>query len=109
MSEWIADEPLDAVRKTGERFAVDVRIGRPFQVSANEWACSVAVQGLHTQLPDVRGGSALQALCVATALARQLLTYFVQDGGELRYRGTGERFDIDACFARVGVDKSGSL
>ena len=104
MTDWIAEEALDAVQKTGEVFALDVRIGKPVQISAHEWKCSVSLQGLYGELHDVHGTTSLQALCLTASLARRLLSHFVQDGGQLRHRGTNEPFDIGASFGNVGGD-----
>ena len=45
----------------------------------------------------IHGGSSLQALCLALALAKTLLDDFVEKGGQLTY-DTGESFDLNAVF-----------
>src|SRR5688500_15277010 len=102
MPTWIAKEVLDGSRKSGGRIHIEVRIGQPGPVAHDEWTCSVAVDGLHNSLADIRGGSSLQALCLAVSLARQLLMSFIEDGGRLTQRGTENEFDIAACFSGVG-------
>lgn len=99
---WIAEEAIEATLHTGEVLHVRVRIGQPYSASADEWACSVALEGMHDRLRDIHGASSLQALCLATSLARQLLTDFVEDGGSLRYPGRSDEFDIGATFSGVG-------
>jgi hypothetical protein len=98
----IATERILAVRPSGERLDVMAGVGTPYTVGPNEWACPVSLSGLHDQLSDVHGGSSLQALCLAASLLRQLLTYFVEDGGTLLHPATDEPFDVGACFSRVG-------
>jgi hypothetical protein len=102
MAELIAEETLIAVRRSGERVEVRAGVGHPYHIGGSEWACPVSLAGLHERLHDVHGNSSLQALCLAASLLRQLLTYFVQDGGELRHRDGRDAFDISACFSGTG-------
>ena len=59
--------------RDGNRLGVTIEIGSPYQCGPEEWACSVALNGLHDKLRDIRGGDALQALCLALRLAFSLL------------------------------------
>jgi hypothetical protein len=79
-----------------------VRVGAPHKVADDEWACGAAVDGLSGPMPDMHGVSSLQALCLAASLARRLLTYFIEDGGQLHDSATKRPFDIDASFSGVG-------
>jgi uncharacterized protein DUF6968 len=102
VAEYIAEEKLSARSRSGQRVEVTAAVGRPYPVGQDEWAYPVSLAGLHDHLHDVHGASALQALCLAASLLRQLLTHFVRDGGELRHRGDGHAFDIAACFSGLG-------
>src|SRR5689334_25352694 len=102
MPSWIAEERLRAMRASGEFFEVRVRLGQPYAVASDEWACTVAVEGLHGKLHDIHGTSSLQALCLAASLARQLLTQFVEDGGALYSDRDSVEFNIPTCFSCVG-------
>ena len=102
MSHTIAEETLVALRSSGERVRVTASLGSPYEVHPGEWACPVSLSGLYPQLPDVHGGSSLQALCLAASLLRQLLTNFVEGGGRLLHEDGAEPFSIASCFARVG-------
>ena len=102
MSKWIAEESLDAIRSGGVPLRVVVRVGAPYRAGADEWACAVAVDGLQGRLRDVHAGSSLQALCLATSLARSIVGGFVEERGQLNYAGTAEAFDVNACFGGLG-------
>jgi hypothetical protein len=102
VSEPIAEEKLIAVHRSGQRVEVTARVGRPYPVGRDEWACPVSLAGLRERLHDVHGASSLQALCLAVSLVRQLLTYFVQDGGQLRHHDSDHAFEIAATFSRIG-------
>lgn len=99
---WQAEESLVATDKGGTPVAVTIRIGTPVCVGPTEWSCPVAVDGLVNDLRPSRGGSSLQALCLATTLARRLLEDFVARGGTLSYAGAQDAFEIKATFSGIG-------
>lgn len=59
-------------------FQITVQIGTPYQCGADpdEWAGPVAVSPLFRNLSDARAGDSFQALCLAAALAQDLLLVF---------------------------------
>jgi hypothetical protein len=65
-------------------FTIRVCLGHPYEVSGDEWACPVALEGLYPRLMDQHGIDAFQSLMLAQKLARTLLLAFVEDGGILR-------------------------
>ena len=101
MDDVVAGEDLVAVRATGERVSIQIRLGRPYQKSPESWACPVQVEPLYPRLPDVVGSSSLQALSLAQRLALYLLRGFIEDGGKLLYVG-GDEFPIDAYSLEPG-------
>jgi uncharacterized protein DUF6968 len=106
MSEIVATTTLDCVNSRGEHNQVIVEIGRPYKAEG-EWACPVAMRGLHNSLPDVRGEDSLQALCLAASLVRMLLTGFVEDGGKIFFLNSDSEYDLDATFSNVGSCSAG--
>jgi hypothetical protein len=80
---WLASRTIVAVKVNGQATNVTLRIGTPYEVSPDEWACPVAMEGMHGRLVDVHGIDAWQALQLAQSLQAQLLGYFVEDGGKL--------------------------
>lgn len=107
MVEIVATSSLDCVNSVGERYQVMVEIGRPYRAPEGEWACPVAMRGLHNSLPDVRGEDSLQALCLAASLVRMLLTGFVEDGGKIFFPNSDSEYDLNATFSDVGRGSSG--
>ena len=81
---YIATRELLAEDASRGQFTIRVCVGHPYEVSADEWACPVALEGLHPHLRDQHGIDAFQALMLAQKLARTLLLAFVEDGGILR-------------------------
>ena len=101
-SSWQAEEELIATAGDGKRLALTVKIGTPIRVGPDEWSCPVAVNGLVDELRPLRGASSLQAMCLATTLARRILEDLVAQGGRPTYRGSDGDFDIEATFSGVG-------
>ena len=94
---------LILVRPNGERLAVTVAIGHPFPTSAQDWACPVSFAPLHEGTTAIHGQDSFQAICLAIAFVKDLLTSFLADGGQILYAATGEQFPIDAYFASRGA------
>jgi hypothetical protein len=90
MTDWIAEATFVAHPAQGATREVTLRLGRPAPVGPAEWACAVALDGLHEPLAPVRGADALQALALAGQLVGRLLAAFVQQGGRVTYRSGEE-------------------
>lgn len=81
--ELIAETMIYAVGPDGNGFDIHMTVATPYQADTGEWACSVALSGLHRDSAVIRGVDSWQALVLAMRLARQLLSLFVEDGGKL--------------------------
>jgi hypothetical protein len=79
---------------------VSVCIGKPYRISDDEWACAVALPGLHSKLGDQHGGDSFQALILTQNLASTLLAYFVENGGRLLDAPAGSLVDVGALFQK---------
>jgi hypothetical protein len=98
-TELVATRRLRARTSGGEPFEIKVGVGRPVPCGDDEWKCAVVLNGLHNHLADQRGIDSWQALILAQRLARQLLEYFVEDGGQLLDAETGTTaIDIGQMF-----------
>jgi hypothetical protein len=84
LPSYIATRELLAENESRGQFIICICIGHPYQSSADDWACPVALKGFDLQLSDQHGIDAFQSLMLAQKLARTLLLKFVQDGGILR-------------------------
>lgn len=99
-AEAIAHRRIWASYPDRGEFAIDVQIGRPYEISANEWACPAQVDGLYSNLRDQHGEDSFQALMLAQNLARTLLAHFVEDGGVLLDSPGGKPVDIQKLFGQ---------
>jgi len=98
MNDPVVRTDFVGIHTDGVRRKIIVEIGKPYLCGHEEWACSVALEGLYANLPDIHAGDALQALCLATRLALQLLAGFQEDGGKLEFSEDGEEVSLDAYF-----------
>jgi hypothetical protein len=100
-STWLAVRAIAAVSSDGRHLQITLRLGIPYEISPEEWACPVAVEGLQEQLHDIHGTDAWQALQLAQNLQAQLLGYFIEDGGELFWPEPREQLELAELFPRV--------
>ena len=99
----IAERMLHALANDGRKFQIGVGIEKPYQISADEWACPVTVRGLYDQLSDAHGVDSWQALQLACQLAARLLEGFVEGGGRLYWEEGGEQLAVSELFAKVSA------
>jgi hypothetical protein len=95
---YIASRELFAEDASRGKFSIHVFIGHPYQVSTDEWACPVALEGLYPRLRDQHGIDAFQSLMLAQRLARTLLLGFVEDGGTLLDSHEGSTVSVQDLF-----------
>lgn len=101
--EVIAERMLFAVDKNFQEIEIRVLVGKPYETDSKygDWACPVALLGLHGVFPDMHGVDSWQSLQIAQNLVRGLLTYFVEDGGKLYWdKKDREEITIDELFGQ---------
>lgn len=84
--ELIAERTVFATDKDGREFDIRLMIGKPYQKAESlhgDWACPVAMIGLHGVFPDMLGVDSWQTLQHARNLIERLLQYFIEEGGKL--------------------------
>jgi hypothetical protein len=79
----VARRILLALDKDGREFTLTLGIGHPYEISHDEWACPVSLDGLQERLSDQHGVDSWQSLQLAYQLIAQLLGYFIEEGGKL--------------------------
>jgi hypothetical protein len=105
----VAKLEVTGVRPDGERLALRVEIGRPYQERGGErdghWACEIAIAPLKTRLDDVRGADSFHAVWLACSLALKLLDNLQAEGWALENRD-GSAFPLEAYRTGLGADPS---
>lgn len=99
MEEIVAESELIGVRSSGEKVPLRILIGKPYEASDVDWACPVAVEGLHKYLADQHGVDSFQALALAQKLCRVILEGFVEDGGKILSTDSGLEVNLSELFA----------
>lgn len=107
MENCIAKLELEGQLQDQEPFPIVVEIGSPYLKSTDpdEWWCPVSVAPLHEKLHDAIGGDSFQALCLAVALALDLLQGFREKGGILRFEKDGDEVPLEAFAFGAAVKK----
>jgi hypothetical protein len=95
----VASRNLVAFDTGRGEFPVRLAIGQPYRCAENDWACSVALDGLYEHLWDQHGFDSFQALMMAQNLARTLLNDFIEQGGRLLDAPGGASVDLARLFA----------
>jgi len=98
MKEIVAERDLIGIDPEGSKFQIMLKIGKPYAVDNGHWVCPVGAIGLYRRLRDVRGKDPLQALVRAFKLLRQMLEYFIDDGGRLLSIEDGRPIDVSDIF-----------
>ncbi len=98
MKEVIVERALGGVKDTGDRFPINLRVGKPYPVTDEEWACAVELDGLYTSLHDQHGIDSFQSFMLALKLARELLEDFIAKGGKLFSACEDSEINVDTLF-----------
>lgn len=101
MEEIIAERDLIGVNPDGSKFKIMLKIGKPYTLGSKEWACSVGAIGLYKRLREIRGVDSFQTLMQAIKFLRQLLEYFIEDGGRVLSAEDGSPVKITDIFTSV--------
>ena len=88
--EFIAERVLKAVSPDGTGFNIHMKLGKPYQISEDEWACPVALEGLYKDLVDQHGIDSWQALQLSSQLIVNMLCNFIETGGKLFLQNSEE-------------------
>ena len=98
----IATEELLWVRKDGAEVLITAKIGRPYRVDEDVWACPIELIGVDGKYPDMQGAGSMQALGIALRLIKTRLGHLLEDGEKLYYLDEQKsNFDwssLDAVF-----------
>jgi hypothetical protein len=98
MKEIIAERRLICATKDGERKPITIRIAKLYLVSDTEWACSMALEGLYKRLLDVHAVDSFQALNLAIASTKKLLSSIEEDGGHFYFEDDNWPIGFDEIF-----------
>ena len=98
---WLASRSIIAVKPDGQAMNVTLRIGLPYEVSPEEWACPMAMEGFQERFPDIHGIDAWQSVQLVQSLQAKLLGHFVRSGGRLFWDEPPEPIELSELFPNV--------
>ena len=98
---WLAERTVTGLSRSGERLDVTLRIGAPYEVAEQEWACPLETEGLRGGMQLVRGIDAWQALQLALSLQARTVGHFLDDGGRLFWHDTSYSIELRELFPAV--------
>jgi hypothetical protein len=104
VAEIIAERRIFAISAKSEKLMLHIAVGQPYQVDDVSWACPVSIEGLYAKLHDAVGTDSWQALGLAIGLARQLLGYFLEDGGKLYWEEGGSEMTLNDLFPQLPAE-----
>ena len=98
MKELIVETDIVSVGEDGDRHPMTVEIGRPYRVG-EDFACHVALRGLHDYMPPAMGCDQMQALILALSLIRANLKVLREKGYKILFPDdTEENIDVDEIW-----------
>jgi len=83
---FIASDDILWLRADGTEALIQARVGEPYQIDAQTWACPAELLGVDGRYPDIVGGSSLQALSLAIKLVATRLGHMLSDNAQLVHR-----------------------
>ena len=86
----------------GAKQPVRLRVGKPYMISASEWACPVELKVFEARYPDIRGNDSMQALSLALSLVWRRLEDFLQKGGKVLDGNAGSACTLEDLRTVLG-------
>ena len=103
-TQFIATRNLTGLDSSGREFPIKLGIGVPYRIDGGDWACPMALEGLHSlRERGIVGVDSFQALMLAQRLAKQLLESHIEKGGQILDGPAGAPVSLERIF------NSGSL
>lgn len=79
MNDLIVETEIVSVGADGTRHPMTIEIGKPYP-DGQDFACRVALRGLHDHIAPIIGGDQMQALVLAISLIRSQLQVLEEQG-----------------------------
>lgn len=102
-SIYIATESILWLRSDGTETTIEARIGAPYQVDGNTWACPASLEGVDGRYPDVFGAGSLHSLSLALQLIATRLGHLLADNEQLVYQSDRSPWDSLSHSAMFGT------
>lgn len=101
---WVAETSCTVRTLDGRTKDVRIRIGRPYQVSENEGACPVEMDGLYPNISDIHGVDTFQALALAVDFVRKIMKNLKDKGATIEDFTGWNLLDLQDLVRNHSVD-----
>ena len=101
ITDPIAVQELLWIRKDGKEVLITAKVGRPYRVDDDTWACPSELCGVEKQYFDISGVGSMQALGLAMGLIKTRLGHLLEDGESLCYPGDKKSMFDNRCLDAV--------
>ena len=99
---FIASCELIWRKADGSEVRLVARVGVPYEIGDHAWACATELDGYGGRAVDIRGGSSMQALCLAIGFLRSRLAHLVAMDERLQHVQGGGDWNLDQLDAVFG-------
>ena len=82
---FIATQSILWLCSDGTEVMIEAKIGAPYRVDEQTWACPACLEGVDGRYPDIVGEGSLQALSLAMRLIANRLGHMLKDSAQLVY------------------------
>ncbi|WP_197065299.1 hypothetical protein [Massilia sp. 9096] len=82
---FIATLSILWLRSDGSEVMIEAKIGAPYVVDDQTWACPACLEGVDGRYPDIVGEGSFQALSIAMRLIGNRLGHMLEDNAHLVY------------------------
>ena len=89
MNDLIVEASIVCVTDKGDRHPMIVEVGRPYPV-AEDFACHVAIRGLHDHIAPIMGSDQMQALTLALSIVKANLEVLEKKGYKIVFPDDSE-------------------
>ena len=103
---FIVTESILWLRPDGTEMMIEARIGAPYQIDAQSWACPASLEGVDGRYPDIVGEGSLQALSLAVQHIAARLGHMLADNAQLVYPLDRSPWSLSSHAAIFGTVKS---
>lgn len=104
MTDYLAERYMRGVAADGTITDIEIRIGRPEEISDQTWTVAIDIKGLDYGMKTALGVDPWQALTVAFAVTEQAVRYFLETGGKLCAAASeDEELPVEDLFPRFAA------
>jgi len=103
---FIAVQSILWLRPDGTEVMIEAKIGMPYRIEEETWACPACLEGVDGRYPDIVGEGSFQALSLAMQLIANRLGHMLKNSARLVHPADRSPWDWSSHAALFGAFKS---